>query len=123
MSTSLPPEPDRLRIPDEAEPTPATLTPWRTPTGGAVTDEYRSGPPPGPDYPQGSPHLGTSHPDPARHALAAVALRAAAARLPREIDSADLTVAGGDVVQIVCVAEVIDWLVALAVRTEAGEPL
>lgn len=77
----------------------------------------------GPDYPQGSPQPGDNVSPAQRHRLAAVALRAAAHRLPAEIEAADLTVPGGDVVQIVCLVDVIDWLHGLAVRTEAGEPL
>lgn len=38
-------------------------------------------------------------------------------------DSADLTVAGGDQVAIVCVSTVREWLMGLAIRAEAGEPL
>lgn len=48
-------------------------------------------------------------------------LRRAAELAPRELDSADLTVAGGDQVQIVCVVEIMDWLTGLAARVEAGE--
>lgn len=77
-----------------------------------------SGIPAGPDYPQGSPQVGTT-----AGRDAARALRAAARRAPREIDSASLTIAGGDTVQILCLAELIDWLDGLAVRVEAGEPL
>lgn len=40
-----------------------------------------------------------------------------------ELDGADLTVAGGDQVRIVCVAEVEDWLRSLASRAEGGERL
>ena len=35
-----------------------------------------------------------------------------------ELMSADLTVAGGDTVRLVCVAEVEDWLTGLAARVE-----
>lgn len=55
--------------------------------------------------------------------VAGAILRAAAVRAPWELDAADLTVAGGDTVQIVCVAEVMDWLTGLAARAEAGEAL
>lgn len=84
-------------------------------------------PPAGPDYPQGSPQPG-DRPVPGpynadRHRLAAVVLRAAAIRAPRELDSSDLTITGGDSVQIVCVAEVIDWLEGLAIRVQNGEGL
>lgn len=40
-----------------------------------------------------------------------------------ELDGADLTVAGGDQVTIVCVSEVSGWLYGLAIRAEAGELL
>jgi hypothetical protein len=40
-----------------------------------------------------------------------------------ELDSAELTVAGGDTVRIVCVAEVSDWLLGQASRARAGVPL
>jgi hypothetical protein len=80
-----------------------------------------TGPPAGPDYPQGSPQMGTE-PDRARREAARL-LRAAARRAPREVDSATLTVAGGDTVQILCLIELLDWLEGLAVRVEAGEPL
>lgn len=40
-----------------------------------------------------------------------------------ELDSAELTVAGGDTVRIVCVAEVRDWLLGQASRARAGVPL
>jgi hypothetical protein len=66
-------------------------------------------------------HAGPIHAG--RHQIAATALRSAAHRLAAEIDAADLTVAGGDVVQIVCLADVSEWLHGLAVRVEAGEPL
>jgi hypothetical protein len=37
-----------------------------------------------------------------------------------ELDSAELTVAGGDTVRIVCVAEVRDWLLGQASQARAG---
>lgn len=40
-----------------------------------------------------------------------------------ELDSAELTVAGGDTVRIVCVAEVRAWLQGQASRARAGIPL
>lgn len=80
-----------------------------------------TGPPAGPDYPQGSPQVGTDA-DRAKRDTARI-LRAAARRAPREVDAATLTVAGGDTVQILCLVELIDWLEGLAVRVEAGEPL
>jgi hypothetical protein len=80
-----------------------------------------------PALPQRSPHPGDrEHGGPihaGRHQIAATALRSAAHRLAEEIDAADLTVAGGDVVQIVCLADVSEWLHGLAIRVEAGEPL
>lgn len=64
-----------------------------------------------------------------RHLLAAIpgqaagaVLRGACDRLD-ELDGADLRVAGGDTVRVVCLSEVEDWLRGLAARTEAGEPL
>lgn len=56
--------------------------------------------------------------------LAGYVLRRAHERL-RELhdDSALLTVAGGDQVAIVCIAQVEEWLEGLVVRAEAGEPL
>jgi hypothetical protein len=43
----------------------------------------------------------------------------------RELDeeAASLVVAGGDEVSIVCMANVREWLLGLAIRVEAGEPL
>jgi hypothetical protein len=40
-----------------------------------------------------------------------------------ELDAAELTVAGGDTVAIVCVAEVRDWLLGQASRARSGVPL
>jgi hypothetical protein len=77
--------------------------------------------PAGPDYPQGSPPA--THHDPARHRTAAVALRAAARKAVAELDSGSLHLPDGDTIEIVTVAQVIEWLDGLAVRTEAGEPL
>lgn len=62
-------------------------------------------------------------PDQTKHKAAAAALRAAAHRAPLEVETADLTVAGGDVVQILCLAELLDWLHGLAIRVENGEPM
>jgi hypothetical protein len=45
------------------------------------------------------------------------------ARAGEELDTADLTVAGGDVVQIVCLSEVEQWLQGCAVRLRHGETL
>lgn len=53
---------------------------------------------------------------------AALAYRAALAHL-RELDSAPLTIPGGDTVEIVTVAEVRDWLEGLVARSRAGERL
>lgn len=53
---------------------------------------------------------------------AGLALRRALEHLP-ELDSATLTVAGGDTVELVCVSEVREWLTGLAARTEGGAPL
>lgn len=83
-------------------------------------------PPAGPDYPQRSPQPGDNHGAPFhadRHRLAAVVIRALRDRAPVELDTADLTVAGGDTVQILCLADVTDWLSGWAVKAEAGEPL
>lgn len=44
-------------------------------------------------------------------------------RAGAELDSAELTVAGGDTVRIVCIAEVEDWLHGQASRARAGVPL
>lgn len=44
-------------------------------------------------------------------------------RAGRELDTADLPVAGGDTVQIVCVGEVEQWLQGCAIRLRNGEPL
>jgi hypothetical protein len=81
--------------------------------------------PAGPDYPQESPQgyaPRTSY-SPDRHRIAAVALRAAARRIVAEIDSGSLHLPDGDTIEIVTVAQVIEWLDGLAVRTEAGEAL
>jgi hypothetical protein len=84
--------------------------------------EFDSGRPAGPDYPQGSPAPGYPiRVD--RHRLAGVALRAAARRAVAELESGALTLPGGDTIEVVTVAQVIEWLDGLAVRTEAGEPL
>lgn len=81
-----------------------------------------SGQPPGPDYHQEPSRTGGRPPGPTdRQRLIGDALRGAMHRAPRELDSADLTVAGGDTVQIVCIVEVMDWLGGLAARVEAGE--
>jgi hypothetical protein len=44
-------------------------------------------------------------------------------RIGEELDSAELTVAGGDTVRIVCVGEVEEWLHGQASRSRAGVPL
>jgi hypothetical protein len=53
---------------------------------------------------------------------AALAYRAALAHL-HELDSASLTLAGGDTVEVVTVPEVRDWLSGLVARSHAGERL
>jgi hypothetical protein len=53
--------------------------------------------------------------------LAGQLLRRLAERAPTELDAAELTVAGGDQVQIICMAEVMEWLSGWAIRAEAGE--
>jgi hypothetical protein len=53
---------------------------------------------------------------------AALAYRAALAHL-HELDSAPLTIPGGDTVEIVTVAEIRDWLGGLVARAQAGERL
>jgi hypothetical protein len=40
-----------------------------------------------------------------------------------ELDACSLSIPSGDTVDVVCVQEVRDWLLGLAARTEAGEPL
>jgi hypothetical protein len=80
-------------------------------------------PPAGPDYPQGSPPTPGYPIRVDRHRIAGVALRAAARRAVAELESAPLTLPGGDTIEIVTVAQVIEWLDGLAARTEAGEPL
>ena len=50
-------------------------------------------------------------------------LDALADRARHELDSAELTVAGGDTVRIVSLPEVEDWLHAQASRARAGVPL
>lgn len=40
-----------------------------------------------------------------------------------ELDTAELTVAGGDTVRIVCLAEVEEWIRGLAVRARGGTHL
>lgn len=55
--------------------------------------------------------------------LAALVIRRVLDRAPRELDTADLTVAGGDQVRVLCIAELEDWLRGLATRVDAGEPL
>lgn len=54
--------------------------------------------------------------------VAGLVIRRAVEHL-HELDSCSLPVAGGDTVEVVCVAEVRDWLTGLAVRAEAGSPL
>jgi phytoene/squalene synthetase len=87
-------------------------------TSGYFPDEAH---PAGPDYPQGSP----AHPghNPEAHRTASRALRAAARRAVAELDSAALHLPDGDTIEVCTVAQVIEWLDGLAVRTEAGEPL
>jgi hypothetical protein len=46
-----------------------------------------------------------------------------AGRLRDEVDSAELTVAGGDAVRIVDLSEVEQWLRGCAIRSRAGEAL
>lgn len=52
----------------------------------------------------------------------ALAYRAALAHL-HELDSAPLTLAGGDTVEVVTVPEVRNWLEGLVARAAAGERL
>jgi hypothetical protein len=78
---------------------------------------------PGPDYPMSGHRPAVEPVEQARRKLVGETLRNAARRAPAELDAADLTVAGGDVVQIVCVAEVMEYLEGLAIRAENGEPV
>lgn len=53
--------------------------------------------------------------------LAGQLLRRLAEVAHEELEWSPLTVAGGDQVAILCLAEVTSWLVGWAVRAEAGE--
>jgi hypothetical protein len=53
--------------------------------------------------------------------LAARLIRRLEERAVHELDVAALTVAGGDQVGILCLAELTSWLSGWAVRAEAGE--
>lgn len=54
---------------------------------------------------------------------AAIVLTHVLDRAPRELETAELTVAGGDTVRILCLSEVEDWLRGLVARANAGERL
>jgi hypothetical protein len=77
--------------------------------------------PAGPDYPQGSPAADVD--EVVRRRRTGGTLRAAAKRARHELDAAELTVAGGDTVRIICVVDVEQWLEGLAIRAENGEPV
>jgi hypothetical protein len=69
-----------------------------------------------------APPYGNLPPDtPIPGQLAGLLLRKLAHRLAGELEECHLRLIGGDTVQIVCVAEVEDWLQGWAARVEAGE--
>lgn len=60
---------------------------------------------------------------PAEAVVSADLLDRLAHRLTEEVESAQLPLLDGDTLQIVCVAEVQQWLQGCAVRVRNGEPL